>query len=678
VPQINDASQLNTYDQLNRLISTQHGPVTLAPSGQASIDPVAIIREERWSLDLLGNWSGSGGGAGTTGPPGLERTGNLDQHGTLWARLTANSNADFERITHAVDRRNAITGIASERGTIGGAPAAHNTATVYDGAGNIVFDGELVYIYDAWARITEIRRGTLNASVPSPDPAADQPPNPYARVNVGELVKSHAYDGLGRLVTTTTPLPAAPGIAKRARTERFIYDGVRRVQEYVSESPQTPNASPTNRLEREYVWGPGDGIAGVDELLAQYDGAGRAWWVVQDGGGDIVALAASADPQHPYARVAAQWQYDAYGTVTAADHFIAHPPMHAGHKGLFLDRIDANSTGTTHDGDPIPDGFGGYTTTGTDPPRLAPYARTLYHVRNRNYAPHLGRWLQLDPNASGRDVLEASVYAGRGFHAASMAFGLEEMYGDGGSLFAYLGGNTWGRFDAGGLHYALEIGSIASDVVEAVAEQYGINMDTDFEWALDWNQRDDAYTRLSNDWIVLSMSNAAHRNSVNAMLGPLTFVKDAFDFGTEIGQYLFGGNDSGFEEWIEDEDSGVGPVVGSTGGGIVQELSNSISKHGKRLHQSLIKKLMRRASGFGHTMSGMRVNKQLIDPETRAVLSKKRPDLFAYSVGPPKKVFIGEAVVTTSPEEAVERLRQFAKLYKDRGYEVVTLPPEVP
>ncbi len=536
VPQINDASQLNTYDQLNRLISTQHGPVTLAPGGQASIDPAAIIREERWSLDLLGNWSGSGGGAGTTGPPGLERTGNLDQHGTLWARLTANSNADFERITHAVDRRNAITGIASERGTIGGAPVAHNTATVYDGAGNIVFDGELVYIYDAWARITEIRRGTLNASVPSPDPAADQPPNPYARVNVGELVKSHAYDGLGRLVTTTTPLPAAPGIAKRARTERFIYDGVRRVQEYVSESPQTPNASPTNRLEREYVWGPGDGIAGVDELLAQYDGAGRAWWVVQDGGGDIVALAASADPQHPYARVAAQWQYDAYGTVTAADHFLTHRPMHAGHKGLFLDRIDANTTGTTHDGDPIPDGFGGYTTTGTDPPRLAPYARTLYHVRNRNYAPHLGRWLQLDPNASGRDVLEASVYAGRGFHAASMAFGLEEMYGDGGSLFAYLGGaplqgrdpaglysiNEWWRDTREGAGVVLnglgtatagaDAGGLIGAVLEAMIQNYSMNLEADLDWAGDWSQGDDWHSRTSAEWVDEAMLLGAYRH----------------------------------------------------------------------------------------------------------------------------------------------------------------------
>jgi hypothetical protein len=50
-------------------------------------------------------------------------------------------------------------------------------------------------------------------------------------------------------------------------------------------------------------------------------------------------------------------------------------------------------------------------------------------------------------------VLEASVYAGRGFHAASMAFGLEEMYGDGGSLFAYLGGNTWERADPEGLSW---------------------------------------------------------------------------------------------------------------------------------------------------------------------------------------------------------------------------------
>lgn len=554
VPVVNDASQLNTYDQLNRLITTQHGPVTVAHSGEASIDPAAIIREERWSLDLLGNWSGSGGGAGTTGPPGLERAGNLDQHGTLWARLTANSNPDFERITHAVDRRNAITAIASERGTIGGAPATHTTTTVYDGAGNIVFDGELVYIYDAWARISEIRRGTLNPATPAPDPAADEPPNPYARVTVGELVKSHTYDGLGRLLTTTTPLPVAPGVAKRARTERFIYDGVRRVQEYVSESPQTPNAPPTNRLEREYLWGPGDGIAGVDELLAQYDNTGRAWWVIQDGGGDIVALAASADPQHPYARVAAQWQYDAYGTVTAADHFLTHPPMHAGHKGLFADRIDAAATGTTHDGEPIPDGYGGYTTTGTDPPRLAPYARTLYHVRNRNYAPHLGRWLQSDPNATGRDVLEASVYAGRGFSAASMAFGLEEMYGDGGSLFAYLGGNGWERFDAGGLswdsdeldidtdglmdlgvsmlptgvaEYA-EVGLFTLRVLRDLTEGYSSNLEIDAEWASDWSADDNAHSRGNAAWVAEVMVSGMERLTQNLMSLPTPSFQSPF------------------------------------------------------------------------------------------------------------------------------------------------------
>ncbi len=46
-----------------------------------------------------------------------------------------------------------------------------------------------------------------------------------------------------------------------------------------------------------------------------------------------------------------------------------------------------------------------------------------------------------------------------------------------------------------------------------------------------------------------------------------------------------------------------------------------------------------------------RFREQLIDPQTGEVLSRMRPDVFAYSPGPPKKVFIGEAVVTTTGEE---------------------------
>ncbi len=255
---------------------------------------------------------------------------------------------------------------------------------------------------------------------------------------------------------------------------------------------------------------------------------GRAWWVIQDGGGDIVALAASTDAQHPYARVAAQWQYDAYGTVTAADHFLTHPPMHAGHKGLFVDRIDAATTGTTHDGEPIPDGYGGYTTTGTDPPRLAPYARTLYHVRNRNYAPHLGRWLQPDPNATGRDVLEASVSRRWSRLGRPMALDIQSLTTDGANLHCYLTSNPWMHSDPDGL-MALSIGlealgafseelglpfnpMAASDpsgliqaVLQSMVTAYAENMAYDLEWAADWTASDDWHSRNSDDWVTIAI-----------------------------------------------------------------------------------------------------------------------------------------------------------------------------
>lgn len=38
----------------------------------------------------------------------------------------------------------------------------------------------------------------------------------------------------------------------------------------------------------EFVWGPGDN--GLDEILVQYDTQRKAFWMIQDGGGDVVAM----------------------------------------------------------------------------------------------------------------------------------------------------------------------------------------------------------------------------------------------------------------------------------------------------------------------------------------------------------------------------------------------------
>jgi hypothetical protein len=41
-----------------------------------------------------------------------------------------------------------------------------------------------------------------------------------------------------------------------------------------------------HRLEREYIWGPGDSFAGVDELFVLFDREREPWLVLQDASGD--------------------------------------------------------------------------------------------------------------------------------------------------------------------------------------------------------------------------------------------------------------------------------------------------------------------------------------------------------------------------------------------------------
>ncbi len=228
-------------------------------------------------------------------------------------------------------------------------------------------------------------------------------------------------------------------------------------------------------LHREYIWGPGDGAAGVDELWAQYEGpsagelaglnaeavaaltsAVRAvpYWTLQDAGGDVVAVCDSEGPSvatglHPTGaggvgvgpataqtgQVVAQYLYDAYGAVLIAEDLEPHPSFAVGHKGLFADRLDE-----------------GITTSGTDPPSsLIPFAATLYDARNRTYAPSLGRWMQRDPNATAQVLIEAVHHSGRSRGAIALAFNASSRAADGFNLYGYLGGNPWQRADPMGL-----------------------------------------------------------------------------------------------------------------------------------------------------------------------------------------------------------------------------------
>ncbi len=138
--------------------------------------------------------------------------------------------------------------------------------------------------------------------------------------------------------------------------------------------PPVGSGAPTvmRFLTREYTWGPGDGPAGVDELLAMFEGGppgatasealaiqSKPYFVLQDAGGDVIALcdqpttitsaSGLAAPTGP-ARIVAQFTYDAYGSILTAEGYesfgIPHPAIHCGHKGLFLDRLDGGIVAT--------------------------------------------------------------------------------------------------------------------------------------------------------------------------------------------------------------------------------------------------------------------------------------------------------------------------------------------
>jgi len=377
----------------------------------------------------------------------------------------------------------------------------------YDEAGNLEFDGQYFYQYDAWNRLLQVNEAEW-------DPIGEA-------VDIGLIVKHYTYDGHGRLIRIQSPFPDPwTAAGDDFRTERLYYDGIRRIQEVVvdpvqgngngqsseEEEGQIGGGTAAEHLEREYVWGPGDN--GFDELLVQYDNTGAAWWAIMDAGGDLVALCDfGGGGGGDTARVVGQWTYDAYGAVLSADHLYPMALPHLGHKGLFLDRLDVGIvTGPT----------------GPESPRLVPYAHSLYHNRNRAYSPALGRFFQRDPNATGVAIMTEAASLGVPLPAAADDFDVQALYSDGMNLYEYLGANSWNRSDPMGLFYnpldpvdqaellytalaVLDVQGTMLSALEGMVQQYSSNQEYDVEWALDLSLPDDWHSRLDNSWIPLAM-----------------------------------------------------------------------------------------------------------------------------------------------------------------------------
>jgi YD repeat-containing protein len=456
---INMRSQLNEYSLLNQLLATQVGSLDLTDPNQPVIQANTFRRVDQWNLDAIGNWNASA----ENDPWGQPLPGRTT------AILADGSPATIET-TNVTDGRNRIV---SQRVDTGSASPPDFIHFDYDPNGNLVCDGKYYYQYDAWNRLIQVNRAAQE-QLQEPILASDGVTWVYYRWIPGTFLKHYAYDGLGRLTRTQSPYPHADYPGARLRSEHFYYDGIRRIQEVFhdpvmalddeeveydlalaasraviladSDQPLDGSAAPLAfeddqddpvepeiiiALDREYVWGPG----GVDELLVQYDRQRNPWWVILDDGGDVVALCDRGAPGGA-GRVVAQWTWDAYGQAVTATHLHAHALIRCGHKALFVDRLDV----------------GVASSTGSEQPRIVPFAHNLAHNRNRVYMPGLGRFLQPDPKDAGQTLL-ASSYNGRGVGALAVAFDLQGHYGDGMNIYEYLGSNPWRRSDPLGLSW---------------------------------------------------------------------------------------------------------------------------------------------------------------------------------------------------------------------------------
>jgi uncharacterized protein RhaS with RHS repeats len=233
-----------------------------------------------------------------------------------------------------------------------------------------------------------------------------------------------------------------------------------------------PQGSCVTYADREYVWGPDY----VDECLWQVDRPGATAFVLQDANFNVVAL---VDPQ---GAMLAQYDYDPYGQPIAADNLGAFGHNRIGHQGLFADRLDGGAN---------------------DAP-LAVGGRGLYDNRARAYDPRIGRFLQSDPNETGRPVIGWAAFHGQ---ALALEFGeprLDRHYTDGLNTFGYVLANPLRDTDPLGL-FTAGAGDLITGVLESLVTDYALNLEWDVGWATDWGLPDDDHSRLDNHWMFFSI-----------------------------------------------------------------------------------------------------------------------------------------------------------------------------
>lgn len=535
--QDNTRSYLYGYDGLGQLVEARLGALD-GGLGMGSPD-----RDTEWNLDVLGNWIGDSG----VSPPDPDAYGQV----ITFDFDPGTSGLETRYVDHTRGADNRI-GARTETDTAGsGTPFDY----VYDKAGNLVADEHFIYFYDAWNRLARVNlRGTTDPVEFNEDGTiADG----FDQSLTGDdpMLVHYTYDGLGRLIRKQSP-QAPVDDEPVIRTERYYYEGVRRIQEVFNdpvgeaegggagfasggesspleggaeivdevEAEQNPGSESSllsiglTWVDREFIWAPGGTGGGyVDELVCQFNQASQPFYALRDANYNVVGIVNSSR------NLIIQYTFDPYGRPLYAEYpgGGSNPPdrfNRVGHQGLFFDRLDL--PGTT------PEDVGQVSLQ----PQFKSHAELeqngkallgLYQNRHRTYSPGHGRMLQKDPNATGIPVFPERSYA-RTPQLLQGPFEAMSHFGDGANTFEYVGSSPLERVDAAGLSWyedawdaemrglrflagAADPSGTIGSMLEQLVNQYGANQSWDIDWALNWLADDSLHTRANNRWIEVAM-----------------------------------------------------------------------------------------------------------------------------------------------------------------------------
>ena len=273
------------YDGLSRLVHAEWGPLNAAGDG---FDGTSIPEAQAWFLDDLGNWAGP-----EEAQEGLpEAAGRLlfaDSNGDGVYDPAADSLQRWER--HDANQVNELAAV-----TTGFTPEdeGETQAFAHDAAGNLVFDTQHYYVYDAWNRLVALHQiGTVAVGT---NGIEGEP---------GDVEARYAYDALGRRVLAEAWAPGLAGPPTCTVTRHVYGSGPEVLAEY------DINSNGQETIQRWFIHGPAypDPLVMVDRTLAGAQPATSAeyFYYLKDVLGSVVALIDTAGA------VVERYDYDPYG-----------------------------------------------------------------------------------------------------------------------------------------------------------------------------------------------------------------------------------------------------------------------------------------------------------------------------------------------------------------------------